>query len=226
MGARIQCCRWRRCRRDLRRPRDPGAGYDLWIDTDEDAPLTDDLRWNTAWGIVGVGSIFAANPLQLAGSFSKVTNPINLVTLVGRRYRVVFQTRAVTTATAGTDSSVNFGLYDNGASRIDLADWYCATSGASGTAYNSTDWGAVIEGDGAAHSFEIWGRAWGTNGTAHVSSNCRYYIEDVGPVTGSALAPMTVSDRWNAAWGMQTRATKSVTEGGLSSTEYVILALR
>lgn len=180
---------------------DPGTGYDLWIDTDEDAPLTDDTRWNTAWGIVATGTIFATNPLQLAGSFSKVTNPINLVTLVGRRYRITFQTRAVVTATAGTDASVNFGLYDNGASRIDLADWYCGTSGAGGTAYGSTEWGAVIEGDGAAHSYEIWGRAWGVNGVAHVSSNCRYYIEDVGPIAGSTLAVMSVNDRWNAAWG-------------------------
>jgi hypothetical protein len=186
-------------------PSDPGTSYDLWVDTDEDAPLTDDLRWNTAWGIVGMGSIFAANPVALAGTFSKITNPINLVTIAGRRYRIKFQARAVITATAGgPDASANFAVYDNGASRLDVADWYVLTSengGGGSTAYNGTEWGALFDGDGLAHSFEIWGRAWGTNATVHVSSNCRYYIEDCGPIAGSTLATMSVNDRWNAAWG-------------------------
>ena len=30
---------------------DPGVGYELWYDTDEPAALTDDMRWNTAWGV-------------------------------------------------------------------------------------------------------------------------------------------------------------------------------
>ena len=86
-------------------------------------------------------------------------------------------------------------IYDAGASRADLADWYSNVS-AVGPAYSSTDWGAVIEGDGAAHTYAIWGRAWTINANAYWSGNCRFYIEDVGPVVGDVQLPVNPTPPW------------------------------
>ena len=155
-------------------------------------------HWNSAWGTVAMGSFKSglASPVTLAGTFQQLTEPIVINTLGGRRYRINYQMRAIN-AVSATASSANFMVYDGGVPRGDLGDWYSLTI-TTGAVYSGPDWGAVIEGDGATHTYTIWGRAWGVNALAHWDNNCRFYIEDIGPVARLAAGAIPPGSDWSA----------------------------
>ena len=135
-------------------------------------------HWNSAWGTVAMGSFKSglASPVTLAGTFQQLTEPIVINTLGGRRYRINYQMRAIN-AVSATASSANFMVYDGGVPRGDLGDWYSLTI-TTGAVYSGPDWGAVIEGDGATHTYTIVGSARGAlmlwlTGTTTVASTSR-----------------------------------------------------
>ena len=79
---------------------EPVGDYDLWFDTDAEAAQEqsyETARWNSAWGIVAMGAFKAglASPIALTGTMQQLTEPIPITTLASRRYRIVFQSRAI-----------------------------------------------------------------------------------------------------------------------------------
>ena len=71
-------------------PSQPGAGYDLWVDSDEVAPLTDDWRWNTAWGTVAQ-YIHSSDITGITTTETTVNSGTYANFLVGRRYSLMIR---------------------------------------------------------------------------------------------------------------------------------------
>lgn len=169
---------------------------ELWYDTDAVAPLSDDMRWSTAWGKVAIGTFAFTDAASLVTN-TPLTNTLTFVPLLGRRYRVVMRLRAVL-ASANTYAGVPLvidGLLQNDYS-------YRQILGGAGTGYNAVDAEYAITGDGVSHAYRIdWVCPGTTNGYAGL-----FYIEDVGPVTGSAAIPAVAVTPWvalpfAAGWG-------------------------
>jgi len=156
------------------------SSLELWYDTDEVAQYaTATDYWNSSWGIVQMGTMKANG--TLSATVAAITDPLVITTVAGRRYRLKFQMRAGAPAAAGT-SAINFLVYVDGAVRLDLGDWYVALP-TQPAQYGSTDWGAVLDaGDGASHSYAVYAKAVTVNAQFYVD-NCKFYIEDIGPVT-------------------------------------------
>lgn len=161
---------------------------ELWYDTDAVAPVTDDLRWNTAWGVVATGSfIGGANWTLTAGTNVRITNDLSFTSVVGRQYRVVCQIRAV-----GTIGSPGLNFLINGAPFGTGNDTW-ATQGA---AYGGRMFEGRFTGNGTAHTFWIGGST--TPATSlWLDGIASFYIEDIGPTT--AFVPVSLST--GASWG-------------------------
>lgn len=74
-------------------PDDPGAEVELWYDTDAAAMLTDDVRWNTAWGMIGF-QLGQAAGYNLTTEFVMLYD-FSVPLIAGRRYEVRWQNRAI-----------------------------------------------------------------------------------------------------------------------------------
>ena len=180
------------------------AGTGLWLDSAsffvlEDVgpvsgaaalvmPTTD--RWNTAWGIVAMGAWKSGmvNPATVPVTPPLLlTDPLNVMFLAGRRYRIVLQLRAINGA-AGAYHLV-LRPNDGGATKAaEWGDWYATVPTVGGTYNNiSSQW--TVDGDGLAHSITIEANTSGANVTAHFNQNCRFFVEDIGPISGAAPIP-------------------------------------
>ena len=94
---------------------DPIGTYpelELWVDSTAVSPLVDDARWNTAWGIVVVGSTTDTFDQSIPPStWGTVTQTMSTTLVAGRNYKVTVVLRAI----QGTGNvAVNCRLLDNG----------------------------------------------------------------------------------------------------------------
>ncbi|HET9667277.1 MAG TPA: hypothetical protein VFP09_10990, partial [Desertimonas sp.] len=68
---------------------EPALTYDLWVDTDEPVAMTDDLRWNAAWGMIAFAHTSAVGTQTISTiALVDVTGlSVTWTPVVGRRYR-------------------------------------------------------------------------------------------------------------------------------------------
>ena len=171
-------------------PSDPIAtapATELWYDTDEPAVMTDDLRWNTAWGQIAFSSLNATQTLttivDLTGLVVTVTPP------AGRRLKVTLSFRAA----CNTVGNRIDGLITDGSNtqlQLRSAAWGSATSdGGVLTELITTSTGSAMTFKGrcqngsAANTITVFGAP---------ASLAYIMVEDIGPVAGAvpALPPL------------------------------------
>ena len=176
----------------------------------------DTSLWNTGWGVVAQGSFKAGlpTPIAVTATGQMITDPLVVTMLSGRRYRIVCQLRAV----FGGASAITLRMipFDGGASRATAwGDVYC-NAVATSAAFDSLESGFVVDGDGAAHSIEIQILCnAGATASAYHNSNCRFYVEDIGPVVRGSTGAAPVD--WTAA------DTRYVNVGGDTMTGELVL---
>ncbi len=161
---------------------------ELWVDSDEPSTLTDDMRWNTAWGVIGTATLTGnstgynttTSPGWPITALSKAVS-----TVAGRRYRISCD---VATYADQDNVQINFAILRDGAiaqqcnypspkanygvrNFIELFD----TPAAGSHTYSMNVW--MVLGAGLFHV------------NANTSQPLQLVIEDVGPVTGSVPAP-------------------------------------
>ena len=176
-------------------PDQPADTFELWVDTDETAPLPDDSRWNTAWGMVAKGTLPGGSMVASAGA---VLGTLTATMVAGRRYRFTFFLRAMDSSGNG---AMDLNLCRDGAAIFDA--WALSVA-----AYDSASMTWLVDGDSSPHTWTI--RVGGTNGApvnVYLDSASSFTLEDVGPISGAAPALMTVTDRWNTAWGLAAQGT-------------------
>jgi hypothetical protein len=163
-----------------------GSTLELWYDTDA-ANMNDPEtgRWNSSWGVIGIGSFpFGDNTALTPGG--SMTNPLNVTTVVGRLYRVVFLIRAwAAAANQGNNVAINIDGA-NGAER------WCQVIGSNGYTQFATEW--LHAGTGGPHAFKVvWG---GAGGAAGYPENGEFYVEDIGPATQATNPPTQPASAW------------------------------
>jgi hypothetical protein len=165
----------------------PGEGFELWYDTDADAPLTVDQRWNTAWGAVAVGSVVVGNPLALtANALTLATSNINFTMLTGRRYRIVMGIRAMRSLSTETFMSVLLRDFTTSLFATD-----CLHRVPPSTTYTDFHYEWNFTGDGVARVFNVALRPANVNCEMYTDTQGSFYIEDLGPtVMSPAPAPV------------------------------------
>jgi len=152
-----------------------------------------DQRWFSAWGIVATTPPNGVVTVP-AGSAPTVLTPVlNFTTIVGRRYRLTFLARATQPASAPVAS--NLGLFD-GATDTGALSWW-AYMPAPYAGFTAT---MLLDGDGLAHAYTV---RMGQNAAQAVtvwvdSPVSSFFIEDMGPVTGSSLIPQVAITPWTA----------------------------
>lgn len=185
-------------------PDDPIAAtptIEFWIDTDEPAQLTNDQRWNTAWGIVAIGNPVNNIVELLTQPGEWLTDTITFTPLVGRRYVVKYQVRAiqgarynVTTTSPGASSTGHIDLYTDGATPALADSWFEVE-----VAYGGRGFEWLLTGDGVSHTYRIRGVVNGGSLYVHnqpAAGNVYFYIEDMGPVSGSAVVVPSPVTAW------------------------------
>jgi hypothetical protein len=164
------------------------ANNELWIDTDE-ADLTDPnvARWNSAWGIVGVGTLpFNDGTIGTAGGV--LTNQLVVTTVAGRRYRVSFLMRAIGN---GVNSANTVTLLIDGTAVYER--WFQIIGNTNYDNVN-TEW--IVTPSAGSHTFRAdWG---GTAGAAIFSNGGHFYVEDIGPVSLASDPPAQPASVWTA----------------------------
>lgn len=151
-------------------------------------------------GIVQMGSFIPplAGRTITASTGTTLTNGLAFTMTVGRRYRLVFQIRAVN----GVGGAASFFLRDNG---TDIRGWmyggdpYVWLDGP----YAGINFAWLFDGDGASHSLQV---------VINSPVQCdvytdygQFYLEDVGPNTTPALPIPETPPAWtplavNAGW--------------------------
>jgi hypothetical protein len=136
----------------------------------------------TAWGVVAMGAFKTGmtNPISVTTT-QVITDALLVHFNAGRRYRIVLQLRAVVGVTAAVSLAVT--VLDFGATKAnEWGDLYCNAQ-TTGAAFDSLQTGFIVEGDNADHSITMTAAA-NAGGTiqVHFNQNCRFYVEDIGPV--------------------------------------------
>jgi hypothetical protein len=134
-----------------------------------------------------------------------ITEPLPVTMISGRRYRIVCLLRAVVGSV--TAVSVRMIPFDGGANKsATWGDVYC-NAVTAGSAFDSLQSGFIVEGDGATHSIDIriLTTTAGATASAYWDWNCRFYVEDIGPVTrltGGSSPPPSIVDwaPWDARY--------------------------
>lgn len=157
-------------------------------------PQEADLRWFSAWGIIAKGSFVGTSvSLPQAGNGTVVTNPLSVPTIVGRRYRVYFVSRAIGTATSSAPGYVKIDLRIGGG--IIAANAPLAYQPPT-TVYDTVGYEWLIDGDGTTKVFDVvLTSSWAATAYFDVGLGS-FYVEDVGPVTGSAIIPQVAVTPW------------------------------
>jgi hypothetical protein len=191
-------------------PSDPGSLRDLWVDTDEvTTTLSEDQRWNTAWGIVAeamiTADVYCAAGADVTG-LSVTFNPV-----VGRRY--IYQAKLDVTGTVAGDVPVLSLRDGTGATTFDRH-----TGRLGGTASETWSWSTTVEtfSSSAAVTRKLnLNRASGT-GTLTVSTSTSFpaklTVEDVGPISNFVSVPNPVP-----SWIQATLVNGWVTSGVVPS---------
>jgi len=164
---------------------------ELWFDSDATTvAMTDDMRWYTSWGIIATGTFTFGDGVGWT-SGADITNVINLATVNGRKYRAILVIRAISCTNNATPQ---FQIFKDGVSQTDR---YVNILGSNG--YANAHLQYVFDGDGASHAFK-WVLGTATiAGLTGWSSGGHWYIEDMGPVTGSSITPTVVITPWTNA---------------------------
>ena len=190
-------------------PNAPTSGEKLWVDTDEAAALPNDVRWDTAWGVVAEGTMPASTDIA-TGADAAVTNVLNFTSVPGRKYVISFRTRAAGIYSGGNGQGYGrFVIWDSIANAAHMNDqWFVLPP-------NQSRWDNLtcefkFNGDGVARGYYV--RAYVQDliagsvvrfHTESASLSCWYYIRDIGPVVGSIPAvgsPTTAWQSWTPTW--------------------------
>lgn len=170
---------------------------ELWYDTDAPDPgvLTDQLRWYTSWGVVAVGLGGNAGgeqstSLAALAADTVITPSITANLVNGRRYRVVFASRAWNPNADNTLAKFRVTLMD-GAAAISNDRWTLGTG-----LYQSLSTSWLIEGNGASHTFTA--KAGGPPNVAVTVRVNEFYIEDVGAIGAPPAVIPSPPPSWNA----------------------------
>lgn len=145
-------------------------------------PPSFDARWNTAWGIIAIAAPYGAGIPIPASTVTRITSVLPVFLQSGRRYRVVYNGRAISAAAAST---MQFTLYDNGANSGGIDYWHMVPTGN----YDDVHVEVLLAGDGNIHNYDL--RAGGNAGALGIYSDLgghAFYVEDVGPVTAAVFA--------------------------------------
>jgi hypothetical protein len=175
----------------------------------------DDARWGTAWGTVVPRT--AVTNLTTSGTTPLTLHTLTANLVAGRRYQITVGNNGTYGSTVGDTYLIRFALDGTPLAstpfQIDVANIYVppveftfpftATTG-SHTLVVTTD------------------RVTPSGGT----QQARWYasVEDVGPVSASAVPPMDVDQRWNTAWGQVARIVGSTDITGIGATETAVNA--
>ena len=163
---------------------------ELWVDADEPDVMTDDMRWNTAWGVVAVGSFISSGSATVPDG-TAFTNVLSFTPLVGRRYCARVRSRA-SQSTVATPSGSWIVLRRDGGTWCDSHTYW-------NSYFVSPSLEAFFDGDGVAHTYQAFmtgnpATAW----TMHLDQvSSHFYIEDVGPVS-SAVPAINPTPAWTA----------------------------
>ena len=187
-------------------PSDPTiASTELWVDTDEPNVMTNDMRWNTSWGVVAIGSFAASAQGTVIPSGSVVTNPLVFTSVVGRRYRLRCAVRAIE-AGGGVPSAMYSEVRRNGSP---VGDQHHPSWTVLSTAYASITLEVLLTGDGTTATWDVAIKTSGSSSTSFRAypdqSSSHFFIEDIGPVSTSvpmvnptpAWLPMTLGSGWS-----------------------------
>ena len=171
-------------------PDDPDliqAGFELWVDTD----ATPTAPAGVALGIVAMGAT-TNNIVSLDPAGTLLTVPLTFTGLVGRRYAIKYQVRAI--ASSGPQSG-HVDLFRDG-TYVELSDsWFEGE-----ISYNARPFEWLFTGDGNQHTYNLYGVGQ-TNMQMHnqlAAGNCYFYIEDLGPTTSPPLSIPPTPPQWNA----------------------------
>lgn len=176
---------------------DPGGTYELWVDTSTANMADPDVaRWNSAWGIVGVGTFSVSGaPYTLpSGVITRVTNDIPITFMSGRRYRVAINIRAHVAAAYG---GMEVRLHDGPSAQVALGTWAFVPTSA-GSAYGNVSVEVLLPGDGVARllNFQLYSPSQTVS--IYLDSSNSFYVEDVGPVSLASSPPTQPSSVWTA----------------------------
>lgn len=147
-------------------------------------PITGSAQpWNSAWGIVAVGSWKAGISGIDQPHNAVISDPLTYTMTVGRRYRVVAAMRAIGMSVAG-QSLWTFIRRDG----TDVADAYSTTPPAAMITPGRVDF--LVDGDGASHSWTVHCGVGSGNFKPYLDEpSCFFYIEDIGPVVQAPAIP-------------------------------------
>ena len=157
---------------------------ELWYDTDDVAVMTDDVRWNTAWGVVASVSQPATQTFSALAITDVTGLTVTWTPIVGRRYLTTLNVLA-RKITATGDISV---LLADGPTGI-MCIGSVMSLGANG--YGPTTMQYI---DTPATAVPITRKAQVHPGTASAVTSpvagyaCTIVVEDIGPATGAVAA--------------------------------------
>lgn len=147
-----------------------------------------------ALGIVGVGTLVFGNPLTLpANTATQVTSNITVTFSSGRRYRVVFRARAISTNTAGT-IQVSIVLRDGTAGFFSAAalSWVPANN----TGFNTIVYDWIFDGDNTTKSLNVTLNPATQASSLYSNEQGYFYVEDIGPNQYPALPVPATAPAW------------------------------
>ena len=160
---------------------------ELWVDTDDPGALTDDTRWNTAWG--EIASVVGTDEISVAGSGNTLVTSLNFTAREGRRYQATFH------GVAGIN--VGDGVTLHLTMKLDGVGTSLAGFRQDGSKAGAQQWTINMERTftttAGSHSIQI---VWNfPNSAGYIFSlqgpwePWSISVVDVGPVTGSVPAP-------------------------------------
>jgi hypothetical protein len=166
-------------------PIDPGANYDLWIDTGTAQTLPQDARWNTSWGQVVASGGWVVGLGAAGNGVYTYVNPTSVIpTLMAGRQYVLSLTQ---------NSSYGSGVGETWGWRpeIDAVPvggefyWQIAVAGAYlGPSTQDLPFTVATTG---VKSLRVGVRR--VNGSGTLQCRGSFVIYDTGPVTGALLSP-------------------------------------
>ena len=140
-----------------------------------------------ALGIVAMGQVIAGVPTNVTNTGFQLTNNIAFTPLVGRRYRLVISMRANLTGAAAYLQV----FFRNGTTNLNV-DSILPYIPVAATLYNTLYYDWIIDGDGAAKSYNVYLIAQAGATVGVYGGSAFFYLEDVGPNVAPALPiPLT-----------------------------------
>ena len=164
-----------------------------------------------ALGIVAMGALVDGNPLNVPTSSTQITTNIAFTPIVGRRYCIVLEVRAVQSSTT---AFLQLWLRDGTTNIYGTAPLQYVPA----TVYSTLRYEWIIDGDGAAKSYNVSTLA-STGVGLYTNSQALFYIEDVGPnaapalplpATPQAWIPATLLNSWTQYAGFTPAAYRKI----------------